>query len=62
MHTHIHTYINNLHTQKEREFQIEHQVEDERIIDESKRGRIGIKESKNQLPFNSQDFISYTLT
>ena len=32
-------------------------MEDERIIDESKRERIGIKESENQLPFNSQDFF-----
>ena len=41
----------------EREFQKEHQVEDGRIIDDSKTERIRIKESENQLPFNSKDFF-----
>ena len=35
------------------------EMEDERIIDESKRERIAIQGSENQLPFNSQDFSHY---
>ena len=43
-----------------REFQKEHQMEDERIILESNRGRIEIKEGENQFPLNAKDFCPLT--